>query len=225
MTPDDLSSFAKQYLEPLVPWLVRHDLAWEPAPAQAVSPVEFVLAPVGPVKCALGMAVWPSGWRKKDDVRFGLDFTPLYLPRVSECAVPLRQGRAWTPRWKLVPGREGQDAKAIASALEKQWPRGLSRMGSVEAIARSLEYDASESWEMLEELGYSRFIIGDSEGGLRSLRETAAFRMPDEDRERIVRMEKLIQADPSAASRQLVAWRHERLAELGLADLAASWDL
>jgi hypothetical protein len=225
MSPNELAYFARQNLESLIPWLVRHDLAADPIPEDVVNPTEFVLAPVGAIKCALGLGVCPAGRPKASRFRVGIEFTPLFVPAVHVYSAALRQGRAWSSEWTLSVGHEGETAEAIARALERQWPGPMEQLGSVQGVVRSLQYDAYQDADMLELLGYSHFILGDVEASLGSLGATTSFDMAEEGRARLSLMQELIRTNPQAAMDQLATWRAERLRELDLWTLAGPWPL
>jgi hypothetical protein len=224
MTPEEAKRFAIDYLEPRLTWLQRHDLTWsEPSNSELVSPIEFLLTPIGPVKCDFGLGVPPVSQGRDKVIHLGFGFQPLFVPFTSYFTVPLPVGREWSARWPLRPGQEDQLAADIVSAVEARWPKAVREMGSIEGLEYSLQYDAIQSAEMLEVLAYARIVIGDSDGADRSLSRTRRFALSAVDEERVAHMEVLIRRDRPAALAQLATWRLRNLDLLGLQDLAAPW--
>lgn len=223
MQPQELRSFAAEHLGPRLPWLMRRDLSWgEPSDRDFVCPTEFVLTPVGPIKCDFTMTAVPVDQGRGSVVNVGFGFLPLYLPFTFALSVALRRRRSFSTRWPLRSGAGEEMAIEMARAIESQWARQAKAGGTVEGLIRGLRYDAGDR-KMLEVLAYSHVLAGDHEGALGAIRRVVTLDLVEADRARIGRMEALIQSDAQAAVDQLGAWRLERLADLGLLDVAAPW--
>jgi hypothetical protein len=224
MTPEELRRFAVDYLEPRLPWLVRHDLPWtEPSDNEWVCPTEFVLTPVGPIKCDFGMTLPPTDLGRATSANVGFGFMALYVPFDGTLGVALRRGRAPWARWQL-PAEPGEEtAVELVRAIEAQWPSDFKRSGTVEGLIESLHYDADQDPQMLEVLAYSQAATGDCDAALLSLREAKEFPVSEVDAARVSEMETLLQSDPPAALDRLASWRLEHLRRMGLLEVAASW--
>jgi hypothetical protein len=224
MTPEELRRFAADYLEPRLPWLTRRDLPWtEPSDTTFVCATEFVLTPVGPIKCDFGMTAVPTDLGRGAVVNVGFGFTPLYVPFRYTFGVPLRRGRALSARWPLRAGAGEEEAIEFVGAIEARWPKEVTKMGTIDGLIDSIGHDADQDPEMLEVLGYSQALAGDEQGALRSLRKLRRSPLSETDAGRVSEMEGLLESNSEMVLNQLASWRAGRLRELGLLAWAAPW--